>query len=311
MARIIVTGGAGFIGSHVADAYIKGKHKVAIIDNLKNGNKRNINKNAKFYHVDIANRKELREVFEDFKPNYINHHAANSMVRVSIEKPYYDARINILGSLNLINLAQEFKIKRFIYINSGGAGYGEPENIPVKENHPIKPLAPYGASKHAPEKYLYVFNYLNKLDWISLRYANIYGPRQDPHGEAGVVAIFIGKMLEKEKPKIFGTGEHKRDYAYIDDVIRANLIALTKKTKSKIFNIGTGIETSVNQIYEIIKKELSSKIKALYVKEVPEVERISLDITLAKKELAWEPKTSLKKGIKKTIDYMKKEFDAS
>jgi len=309
MARIIVTGGAGFIGSHVADAYIKDKHKVAIIDNLKNGNKRNINKKAKFYHVDIANRKELKEVFEDFKPNFVNHHAANSMVRVSIEKPYYDARINILGSLNIINLSQEFKVKRFIYINSGGAGYGKPEKIPVKESHPIRPMSPYGASKHAPEKYLYVFNYLGGLDWLSLRYANIYGPRQDPNGEAGVVAIFIGKMLKNEKPKIFGKGDHTRDYTYIDDVIKANTIALTKKTKSKIFNIATGIETSVTQIYKMVKKELSSKVKALHTKEVPEVERISLDTSLAKKELSWVAKTSLRNGIKKTIKHMKKEVE--
>lgn len=307
MPRIIITGGAGFIGSNVADAYIKEGYKVAIIDNLRTGRKRNLNSKAKFYQTDIINKKELREVFEDFRPHFINHHAANAQVRLSIEKPIYDARNNIIGSLNLIDLARHFKVKKFIYANSGGAGYGEPQELPVKESHQISPLSPYGASKQMAEQYLKVYHYLYHLDWISLRYANIYGPRQDPHGEAGVIAIFTGAMLNNGKCKINGSGKNTRDYVYIGDVCRVNIKALKTKTKHRSFNIGTAVETSTKKIFDIIKQETGYKKDPIFAPEVPEVKRIYLDNNLAKKELSWRPKTKLKEGIKKTVEWLKKE----
>lgn len=308
MPRIIVTGGAGFIGSNVADAYIKEGFRVAIIDNLRTGKKRNINKKARFYQTDIINKKELREVFEDFKPHFINHHAANAHVRISIDKPLFDAKNNIIGSLNLIDLARQFKIKKFIYANSGGAGYGEPKKLPVPETHPINPLSPYGASKQMAEQYLKVYHYLHNLDWVSLRYANIYGPRQDPLGEAGVIAIFIGKILKREKCKINGDGSHTRDYVYIADAVRANILATGKKTKHSCFNISTDLETSTLDIYKIISKILNSTKDPIFGPEIPEVGRIRLDYSLAKKELNWKPKVKLKEGIKKTVEWLKKEI---
>lgn len=307
MAKVLVTGGAGFIGSHVVDHYLKKGYKVAIVDSLNTGRKENINKKARFYHVNITNKKELRDVFEDFKPNFVNHHAANPQVRTSIKKPIYDAKTNILGSINLIDLAKEFKVKKFIYINSGGAGYGEPKKLPVPETHPIAPLSPYGASKHVVEDYLNVYNFLYGLEWVSLRYANIYGPRQDPHGEAGVIAIFIGRLLKGERPKIFGDGNNTRDYVYIDDAARINLLATSKKTKSKVFNVGTNKQASVNEVFSTIAKALKSDIKPIQVKEAQEVEHIRLDIRRAKRELGWQPKVSLKQGIEKTVSWSKKE----
>jgi UDP-glucose 4-epimerase len=306
MPKIIVTGGAGFIGSNVVDTYIKEGFKVAIIDNLRTGKKRNINRKAKFYQTDIINKKELREVFDDFRPQFINHHAANAHVRISIIKPLFDARNNIIGSLNLIDLAQKFKIKKFIYANSGGAGYGQPQKLPVAESHPISPLSPYGASKQAAEYYLKVYHYLHNLDWISLRYANVYGPRQDPHGEAGVIAIFAGAMLNNGKCKINGSGKNTRDYVYVADVCRANIMALNHKTKHHAFNIGTGLEISTKKIFDLIKEETGYKKDPIFAPEVPEVKRICLDNNLAKKELSWRPKTKLKEGIKKTVEWIKK-----
>lgn len=308
MPRIIVTGGAGFIGSNVVDAYIKEGYKVAIIDNLRTGKKRNLNPKAKFYQADIINKKELREIFDDFRPHFINHHAANAHVRISIDKPLFDARNNIIGSLNLIDLAQKKKIKKFIYANSGGAGYGEPQKLPVAESHPISPLSPYGASKQVAEYYLKVYHYLHHLDWVSLRYANVYGPRQDPKGEAGVVAIFAGNMFKNDHCKINGDGKNTRDYVYVADVARVNLLIINKKTKHRAFNIATGVEASTKKIFDLLKKIINYKKEPVFAPELPEVKRIYLDNSLAKKELNFKPKINLEKGITKTVEWLKKEM---
>lgn len=307
MAKIIVTGGAGFIGSNVVDAYLKEGYKVAVIDNLRTGKKRNINKKAKFYQADIVNKKELREVFEDFRPHFINHHAANASVVVSIKNPHLDAKNNIIGSLNLIDLSREFKIKKFVYAASGGASYGEPKKLPATESTPFLPLSPYAVSKHITEDYLKVFNYIHGLNWTALRYSNVYGPRQDPLGEAGVIAIFAGKMIKNEKCRINGDGSHTRDYTFVNDVTNANILALKTKTPHRAFNIGTNIATSTLDIFKALRKEFNYKKEPVFGPDVPEVVNIRLDYSLAKKELGWKPQTNLDEGIKKTVEWLKKE----
>lgn len=309
MPRVIVTGGAGFIGSNVVDAYIKEGYKVAIIDNLRTGQKRNLNIKAKFYQTDIINKKELREVFEDFKPQFINHHAANAVVPLSIKKPVFDAKNNVIGSLNMIELAREFKVKKFIYAASGGAAYGEPKELPAKETTPLSPLSPYAVTKHVAEEYLKVYHYIYDLEWVALRYANVYGPRQDHRGEAGVIAIFAGDMLKNQTCKINGDGGHTRDYVYVGDVAKVNISATMKKTLHCSFNIGTNIATSTLDIFKLLKAELNYKKEPLYGPEVPEVGHIRLDYSLAKKELGFKPEVKLKEGIKKTVEWLKKEID--
>ncbi|MBU2595769.1 GDP-mannose 4,6-dehydratase, partial [Patescibacteria group bacterium] len=206
------------------------------------------------------------------------------------------------------DLSKEFKIKKFIYAASGGASYGEPKENPAKETTPISPLSPYAVAKHTAENYLGVYKYIYGLEWTALRYANIYGPRQDPHGEAGVVAIFAGNMLKNEVCKINGDGSHTRDYLYIKDVVKANLMAINKKTKHQSFNLGTNVATSTLEIFETLKKEINYKKKPIFKPDVPEVVDIRLDFSLAKKELGWSPKIGLKEGIKKTVEWLKKEM---
>lgn len=306
--KILVTGGAGFIGSHVVDEYIKAKHEVAVIDNLSTGNFENINPRAKFYKTDIKNHHNLDRIFKQFKPDIVNHHAAQAEVRRSIDDPLFDAHTNIIGGLNILHCCIKYKIKKIIYANTGGALYGQvpARLLPVKENFPIKPESPYGMSKFAFENYLDLYSRLYGLKYTSLRYANIYGPRQNPLGEAGVVAIFGGLMLAGKTPKIFGDGRQTRDYLYVGDVARANLTALKKGANQKI-NLGTGIETNVNRLYRLIAAEANFKVKPIRAPAVKgELRRAAQDFTLAKKILNWQPKTALTEGIKKTVEYIRK-----
>ncbi len=300
--RIIITGGAGFIASHIAEAYISEGHEVLIIDNLYSGNKNNIPREASFEEVDIRSKK-LRKIFKEFKPDILNHHAAQINLRYSLEHPVEDADINIIGMLNLINTFKEVGGKKIIFASSGGAIYGETEIIPTPENTLPQPTSPYGTAKLAGEMYLYNFYYVYELPYIALRYSNVYGPRQDPSGEAGVVAIFISKILEGNKPTIFGDGEQTRDFVFVKDVAEANLRALGSSYVGKI-NIGTGIETSVNKLYSIIASLLNYKEKPEYGPPVAgELRRSALDNSFAKKILGWEPKTGITEGIGETIQF--------
>lgn len=307
MSKILVTGGAGFIASNLSDRLIAEGHEVVIIDNLSTGFRKNINKKAKFYKIDIRNSKKLDEIFAKENPDFVDHHAAQMDVRKSIENPVYDAEVNILGSINILEKCRKYKVKKVVYISTGGAVYGEPEYFPVNEKHPINPVCHYGVSKHTVEHYLFLYNYLYGLNFTVLRYPNVFGPRQNPHGEAGVNAIFIRKMLSGETPVIYGDGEQLRDYIYVSDIVEANISALTKGDKG-FYNIGSGIGVSVNQIYSILQKIIDFPGKAKYAPaRLGEINRIFIDGSLAGRELGWYPKVSFEEGLKRTTEWFKKD----
>lgn len=307
--KILVTGGAGFIGSHICDAYLNLGHEVTIIDNLSTGREDNINKKAKFFNVDIRDKEKIEEIFTQIKPDIINHHAAQVNVTKSVDDPSYDASVNVLGSLNLLASSKKHKVKKFIYGSTGGAVYGYAKELPVYEEYPINPICAYGITKHTIEHYLYLYNNLYNLPYTVLRYANIYGPRQDPHGEAGVVAIFSIAMLRGITPTIFGDGTKTRDYVYASDVVAANVKTL-EKGNNKICNIGLGKEISDLKIFETIRDELGINLEPNFSKKRPgEIDRISLDASKAKECLNWNPKVELKEGIKLAVDFYKKNHD--
>ena len=314
MAKVLVTGGAGFIGSHVVDGYLREGWDVTVVDNLSKGKKEYINPGANFYQMDILDNK-LKQIFKKERFDLVNHHAAQVEVRLSTENPQLDTKINILGTLNLLNICREYKVKNFIFISSGGAIYGDPFSLPVKETHPKAPLSPYGINKYTAELYLFFYKKAFGINYLSLRYANVYGPRQDPYGEAGVVAIFSGKMLRGDVPTIFGDGKQTRDYIFVGDVVDANIKATRKIEKlnfGKIsspddlaYNIGTGKEESVNEIYTILSRLTKFDKPPVYTDpRKGEVRRISLDPTKAKEKLNWQAQLPLLQGLRKTVDFI-------
>ncbi|HET9590326.1 MAG TPA: NAD-dependent epimerase/dehydratase family protein [Anaerolineales bacterium] len=305
MTKILVTGGAGFIGSHVADLFITQGYEVVILDDLSTGHATNLNPAAKFYQMDIRS-PQVREVLEAEKPDYISHHAAQMDVRRSVEQPLFDANVNILGSINILECAKEFKVKRFIYISTGGAAYGEPEQLPCDESHPVNPICPYGASKHTVEHYLYMYHVNYGLNYTVLRYPNVFGPRQDPHGEAGVVAIFTGKMLAGEQVVINGDGNQTRDFVYVGDCARANHLALTIDHRSGIYNLGWGRPTSINEIFSTLAKITGYTLPAQHgPAKVGETRHIYLDASKINRDLDWAPAVPLEEGLEKTVAYFK------
>jgi len=299
--RIIVTGGAGFIASHVVDAFIKDGHTVGVVDNLSSGKRENINPAAMFFEVDIRDKEKLDEVFDSFKPDIIDHHAAQINVRYSVEDPVYDASVNIIGSLNLLELSRKYQVKRIIFASTGGAIYGDAGGL-ADESTPTALISPYGASKRSVEIYLGYYNSVFGLEYVALRYANVYGPRQDPFGEAGVVAIFSERILSGKPCVIYGDGEQTRDYVYVLDVVNANVKALTAPIG--IYNIGTSKETSVNDLVKILKTVSGLDFPVVYEAPRPgEVRRIALSYERANKLLNWAPGTSLIDGIRETFNY--------
>ena len=305
MAKILVTGGAGFIGSHVVDLLVSSGYEVVVVDNLSTGHTSNLNPTAKFYQLDIRDPK-IHEVFEKERPDFVNHHAAQMDIRRSVAQPLFDADVNILGSINLIECAREFNVRHFVYISSGGAVYGEPEKLPCDETHPIHPICQYGASKHTVEHYLYMYNVNYGLNYTVLRYANVFGPRQDPEGEAGVVAIFTGKMLIGEPVTINGDGQQTRDFVYVEDCARANDLALTVDHQPGIYNIGWGRPTSINEIFAGLAKAIDYAQSACYGSaKVGETRHIYLDASKADRDLGWTPTISLEDGLKQTVEYFR------
>ena len=304
--KILVTGGAGFIGSNVADALINEGYEVAVVDNLSTGKKENLNPKAKFYNVDIRDMDAIQSVFQEFRPEIVYHLAAQIDVRKSVANPAFDAEVNVVGSANLFKLAVDFGVKRIIFSSTGGALYGQVDEIPADEDTPIRPICAYGVAKYCTEQYLDYFKRLYGIERVILRYANVYGPRQDPLGEAGVVAIFTGRILKGEPITIFGDGNQTRDYVYIGDIVSANLLALNGREGT--YNIGTGVETSVNELVQMFEKILGKKITPIYApKRQGEVDRIALDIGKAKNELRFEPKYNIEEGIKKTIEWYERD----
>jgi len=302
--KILVSGGAGFIGSYLVDKLIKDGHQVVVIDNLSTGKKENLNKKAKFYKVDIQSPK-ISQIFKREKPEKVFHLAAQVDLRKSVENPIESAKVNILGSLNILENCQKFKIKKIIFSSTGGAIYGEAKIIPTPEDYPANPLSPYGIEKLTIEKYLDYYWKVFKIPYISLRLANVYGPRQNSKGEAGVIAIFCDKMLCGKQPIIYGLGCQTRDFVFVDDVAEANILAMESK-KIGIFNIGTGKETDINTIFEKIKKLIGVKCKKIHAPaKSGEQKRSCLNYTKAKKELGWQPKYSLENGLRETINYFK------
>lgn len=305
MAKILVTGGAGFIGSHVVDLFIEKGFEVVILDDLSTGRASNLNPAAKFYQMDIRDPK-VRDVFAAEKPDYVSHHAAQMDVRRSVAQPLFDADVNILGSINLIECAKEFGVKRFVYISTGGAVYGEPERVPCEETDPINPICQYGASKHTVEHYLFMYHVNYGLKYTVLRYPNVFGPRQDPHGEAGVVAIFTGRMLNNESVTINGDGAQTRDYVYVGDCAYANYLAVSVHHQPGIYNIGWSRPTSVNDIFSTLAKVTGYSQPAQYgPAKVGETRHIYLNAAKIQKDLGWAPTKSLEEGLQKTVDYFK------
>lgn len=300
--KVLLTGGAGFIGSWVGEALIADGNEIFIIDDLSTGNIQNIPKDANFVKADIKDRDRLKKVFEDFKPEVVNHHAAQMNVRNSVEDPIFDAQVNILGTINLLELSIQHEIKKFIFASTGGAIYGEPEVIPCIEDTIPAPISPYGISKHAVEQYLNYYKAVHGLSHVVLRYSNVYGPRQNPHGEAGVVAIFCDRIKYGNPCEIFGDGKQTRDYIYVEDVARANILSLN--AKDVILNIGTTIETSVNDIVSKLKRVTNKDVQVVYSpRRSGEVDRIALEIKRAEELLGWSPHVNLEDGLSKTWEW--------
>ncbi len=306
--RILVTGGAGFIGSHVAEQCRNAGHEVAVLDDFSTGKRSNIPEGVQLYECDIRD-SSLEAAVRDFSPEVISHHAAQMSVRVSIQHPRRDAQINVEGSINLLEIAATAGVRKIIYASTGGAMYGEPRYLPCDEDHPIVPLSHYGISKHTVEHYLELYSQLYDLDFTVLRYPNVYGPRQDPEGEAGVVAIFIGLMLQNRPVTIYGDGKQERDFVYVGDVARSNLLALDRGSRT-IVNLGSGRGMSVNQIFAALAEAIGYRHEPQFAPvRAGEVYKIYLTGDLARQRLDWEPLTSFQDGLNLTVAWTRETLE--
>ncbi|HJQ82561.1 MAG TPA: NAD-dependent epimerase/dehydratase family protein [Candidatus Binatia bacterium] len=302
--KVLVTGGAGFIGSHVVDAYVAAGHDVLVVDDLSTGKRPNLNPKARFHQLDIGDPRAA-ELIRDERPAVLNLHAAQMDVRRSVADPAFDARTNILGTINLLEAARKANVRRVLFVSSGGAAYGEQEQFPAPETHPTNPVSPYGVSKRAGELYAFFYQAEYQIPFVALRYANVYGPRQDPHGEAGVVAIFSEKMLRAEPVTVNGDGKQTRDYVYVGDVVRANLLAL-ESTATGPFNVGTGVETDVNELARLLLEASGSRSEVRHgPTKQGEQRRSVIDSRRAAEVLGWRPEVPLAEGLRRTVDWFR------
>jgi UDP-glucose 4-epimerase len=309
--RTLVTGGAGFIGSNLVDALLERGDDVTVVDNISTGKRENLDgalkRGAELVESDIRDAAAMTDLVARVQPEVVFHLAAQIDVRHSVADPAADARINVEGTINVLQAAREAGVKRFVNTSTGGAIYGEGQILPAPEDHPVAPLAPYGNSKFCAENYCSLFRRLHGLSTVSLRYGNVYGPRQDPLGEAGVIAIFCGKLIEGGRPTVYGDGTQTRDYDYVGDVVAANLAAVETDTPGP-YNVGTGVETSVLELVEALRDVAGAgeEFQAEFAPERPgEVQRIAIDPSRAREELGWEPRVGLREGLELTLASMR------
>lgn len=303
--KVIVTGGAGFIGSHIVDLLVENNYDVCVIDDLSHGRIENINPKAKFYVCDILSN-EIFNIFQIEKPDIVVHEAAQISTVDSIANPIKDAKINIMGSLNVLEASKNVKVGKIIY-SSSAAVFGEPKYLPIDEEHPLDMISNYGASKHVVEHYLSIYRKLYNIKYIVLRYSNVYGPRQDSSSEGGVISIFCDKLLKNEAPYIYGDGEQTRDFIYVKDVAKANLFAIKSHTEG-IFNVSSNQKVSINELFTIIIKVLNKNLKPIYTeKREADLVNSYMDYEKIFKQIGWKPQYTIFDGIKETIEFYKKE----
>jgi UDP-glucose 4-epimerase len=304
--RVLVSGGAGFIGSHTVDALVaRGGHEISVVDDLSAGKREQVNPGARFYQVDVRDAAAVRGVVERERPEVLVHLAAQMDVRRSVADPAFDAQVNLVGFLNLMEAGRAHGLRRVVFSSTGGAIYGEQERFPCDEEHPLRPVSPYGVAKLSTEKYLFFYRAQYGIDYVALRYANVYGPRQDPHGEAGVVAIFCGRILEGRPVTIYGDGGQTRDYVFVADVVGANLAAL-ESAAAGAFNVGTGVETSVNQLYEALARNAGvSRAAEFDPPRAGEQRRSVILPARAARELGWRPQVALADGLAQTLSFFR------
>lgn len=303
--KVMVTGGAGFIGSHVVDGCLAAGHDVVVLDDLSTGKRSNLDPRARLHVADLTDQPAVERVVDAERPEVICHLAAKANVRESMVEPILYAQVNIIGSLSVLEAARKHGVRKVVYASTGGAVYGEPEYLPVDEQHPIKPVDPYGASKHHVEHYLFIYGLHFGLDYTILRYPNVYGPRQDPFGEAGVVAIWAERMLHGKEAVINGSGEQQRDFCYVGDVARGNVLALTRGSR-EIYNLGTGVGTSINQVYALLREATGYQGPEVHgPAKQGEVLRTWLDVAKAREGLGWEAQVPLREGLQLTVDSLR------
>jgi UDP-glucose 4-epimerase len=307
--KILVTGGAGFIGSHTVDALVaSGAGEVSVLDDLSAGKRSQVNAKVVFYQTDLRDAAAVASVVDRVRPEIIFHLAAQMDVRRSVADPAFDAQVNLVGFLNLMESARKHGLKRVIFSSTGGAIYGEQDEFPCSEDHPLRPVSPYGVAKEATEAYLFFYKVEHGIDYLALRFGNVYGPRQDPHGEAGVVAIFCGRILDGKPVTIFGDGTQTRDYVYVGDVVRAVVAAAKSSASGIALNIGTGIETDVNDLYSTLAGIADFPTQAEHAAARPgEQKRSVISPARAERELGWRPEKKLADGLEETFKYFKQQ----